>query len=328
MARVLSGMRPTGKLHIGHLHGALKNWIRLTADYECFYFSADWHALTTDYADTSLIEGNTHDMIVDWLAAGLDPAKCTMFVQSRIPEHAELFLILGMLTPLPWTLKLPSFKEQQEQITDKDLNTFGFLGYPVLQAADILMYRAHGVPVGVDQSAHVELARDIAKRFNGFYGEVFPLPKEIFTQSPKVPGTDGRKMSKSYHNAVLLDDPPDVVRKKISTMVTDPARKRRADPGNPDICPVFDLHKIYSTAETQAWSRHGCTTASIGCLDCKKPLIEEINAELAPIQERRRRLESDPTVVEHILRDGNRRAQEAAAATMDLVHRAIRIKAN
>ena len=325
MARVLSGMRPTGKLHLGHLHGALKNWIKLSQDSECFYFSADWHALTSDYADPSRVEENTRDMIVDWLAAGLDPAKCTIFVQSRVKQHAELFLLLSMITPLPWALKCPSFKEQQEQITDKDLNTYGFLGYPVLQAADIIIYRAHGVPVGVDQSAHVELTRDIAKRFNNFYGDIFPLPKEIFTEVPKVPGTDGRKMSKSYGNAILLTDPPDVVTQKVKTMVTDPARQRRKDPGNPDICPVFDLHKIYSTAETRAWVRTGCTTAGIGCLECKKPIFEAINAELAPIQARRRELEADPALVERILTEGNRRAREEAEATMQLVRRAVRI---
>jgi tryptophanyl-tRNA synthetase len=323
MARVLSGMRPTGKLHLGHLHGALKNWIRLTADHDCFYFSADWHALTSEYADTSRVEADTRDMVVDWLAAGLDPEKCTIFVQSRIKEHAELFLIFSMVTPLPWALKCPSFKEQQEQISDKDLNTYGFLGYPVLQAADILMYRAHGVPVGVDQAAHVELTRDIARRFNHFYGEVFPEPKEILTEAPKVPGTDGRKMSKSYGNAVLLTDPPDEVTKKIKTMVTDPARKRRSDVGNPDICPVYDLHKIYSGEDVKAWVRQGCTTAGIGCLECKKPVYDAINAELAPIQERRRALEADPTLVARLLDDGNRRARAAAQETMTLVRQAI-----
>jgi tryptophanyl-tRNA synthetase len=323
MARVLSGMRPTGKLHLGHLHGALKNWIRLTNEHECFYFSADWHALTSEYEDPSRIEASTRDMIVDWLAAGLDPQKCTIFVQSRIKEHAELFLIFSMITPLPWALKCPSFKEQQEQITDKDLNTYGFLGYPVLQAADILVYRAHGVPVGVDQAAHVELTRDIARRFNHFYGEVFPEPKEILTEAPKVPGTDGRKMSKSYGNAILLTDPPEEVTKKIKTMVTDPARKRRADPGNPDVCPVYDLHKIYSSEETKAWVRQGCTTAGIGCLECKKPVYDAINAELAPIQARRREFEADPALVERLLDEGNARARAVAQETMKLARLAI-----
>lgn len=324
MARVLSGMRPTGKLHVGHFHGALKNWIKMLDKYECFYFSADWHALTSEYEDTSRVEEYTRDMVTDWIAAGLDPQRCTIFVQSRIKQHAELALILGMITPLPWALKCPSFKEQQENITDKDLNTYGFLGYPVLQAADIIMYRAHGVPVGVDQSAHVELTRMIAKRFNHFFGEVFPLPKEIFTETPKVPGTDGRKMSKSYGNAILLSDPPEEVIHKIKTMVTDPARQRRTDKGNPDICPVFQLHQVYTDEATRAWVRQGCTTAGIGCLECKKPVFEAINAELAPIQVRRDELLADANLVDDILAEGNRRAREAAEETMMLVRQAIK----
>lgn len=318
-------MRPTGNLHLGHLHGALKNWIALSQENECFYFSADWHALTSEYEDMSQINDFTREMIIDWLAAGLDPKKCTIFVQSEVKEHAELFLILGMVTPLPWALKCPSFKEQQEQISDKDLNTFGFLGYPILQAADILMYRAHGVPVGEDQSAHVELTRDIAKRFNRFFDDVFPLPKEILTEVPKIPGVDGRKMSKSYGNAVLLVDPPDVVEAKIRPMVTDPARKRRKDPGNPEICPVFDLHKVYSDESTIDWVKNGCTTADIGCLDCKKPLIESINTELAPIQKRRKELEEDSSLLDKTLKEGNDKARQAAQETMDLVRRACQI---
>jgi tryptophanyl-tRNA synthetase len=312
-------------MHLGHLHGALKNWIRLTAEYECFYFSADWHALTTDYADTSHVPEFTREMIIDWIAAGLDPKKCTLFVQSQVKEHAELYLILGMFTPLPWALKCPSFKEQQEQVTDRDLNTIGFLGYPILQAADILIYRAAGVPVGVDQAAHVELARDIARRVNNFLGDIFPEPKELLTPAPKIPGTDGRKMSKSYGNAILLIDPPDVVTKKLRPMVTDPARKRRRDPGNPDICPVFDLHKVYSSEETKAWSRHGCTTAEIGCLDCKQPLIDAVNAELAPIQTRRRELEQTPSLVDEILAAGNEHARRVAGETMALVRQAVHV---
>ena len=325
MARILSGTRPTGYLHLGHLHGALKNWISLTAEHECFYFSADWHALTTDYADTSRVPEFTRQMMIDWMAAGLDPNKCTLFVQSQVKEHAELYLILGMYTPLPWALKCPSFKEQQEQLTDKDLNTFGFLGYPILQAADILIYRAFGVPVGVDQSAHVELARDIGRRVNNFLGEIFPLPKELLAAVPKIPGTDGRKMSKSYGNAVMLIDPPETVTPKLKTMVTDPARQRRKDPGNPDICPVFELHKVYSNEETKAWVRQGCTTAGIGCLDCKKPIIEAVNAELAPIQARRRELEASPSYVDDVLAAGNARAREEAQKTMAMIRQAIHI---
>jgi tryptophanyl-tRNA synthetase len=324
MARVLSGMRPTGKLHLGHLQ-VLKNWIRLSETNECFYFSADWHALTSEYDDTSHIEEFTRDMIIDWVAAGLDPQKCTIFVQSRVKAHTELFLIFGMITPLPWALKCPSFKEQQEQITNKDLNTYGFLGYPVLQAADIAIYRAHGVPVGADQAAHVELGRDIIRRFNHLFAEVFPVPKEILTEVPKVPGTDGRKMSKSYGNAILITDPPPVVIQKIKTMVTDPARVRRQDPGNPLICPVYDLHKIYSDEARKAWVREGCTTAGIGCLDCKKPVYEAINTELAPIQARRGELDANPRLVDEILADGNRRAADAAEATMALVRQAVKV---
>jgi len=324
MARVLSGMRPTGKLHLGHYHGALKNWIKLLDDHECFYFSADWHALTSEYEDTSRVEEFSREMVIDWIAAGLDPERCTIFVQSQVKQHAELALILGMITPLPWALKCPSFKEQQDNITDKDLNTYGFLGYPVLQAADIIMYRAHGVPVGVDQSAHVELTRMIAKRFNHFFGEVFPLPKEIFTETPKVPGTDGRKMSKSYGNAVMLSDPPEEVIRKVKTMVTDPARQRRTDIGNPDICPVFELHQVYTDEATRAWVREGCTTAGIGCLECKKPVFEAINAELAPIQVRRNELLTNAGLLDDILTAGNRRAREAAEETMTLVRRAIK----
>lgn len=324
MARILSGMRPTGKLHLGHLHGALNNWIRLAGENECFYFSADWHALTSEYEDTSRVAEYTREMVIDWIAAGLDPDQCTIFVQSQVKQHAELALILGMITPLPWALKCPTFKEQQEQITDKDLNTVGFLGYPVLQAADIILYRAHGVPVGEDQSAHVELTRDVARRFNNIFGEVFPLPQEVLTVARRVPGTDGRKMSKSYGNAIMLTDPPDVVTKKIKTMMTDPARQRRSDPGNPDICPVFDLHKIYSNDQARAWVREGCTTAGIGCLECKKPVYEAVIAELAPIQRRRAELESDPGLVDRILEKGNTHAREVAAETMAEVARVLK----
>ncbi len=323
MPRVLSGMRPTGRLHIGHYHGALKNWIKMTADHECFYFAADWHALTSEYADTSQVAPMTRDMVIDWLAAGLDPEKCTIFVQSAIKQHAELALILGMVTPLPWALKCPSFKEQQEQISEKDLNTLGFLGYPVLQAADILIYRAQGVPVGEDQAAHVELTRSIAKRFNNFYGEVFPPPKEILTHVPRIPGTDGRKMSKSYGNAILLSDSPEEATKKIKTMMTDPARQRRTDPGNPDICPVFSLHKVYSDEKTRAWVREGCTTAGIGCIECKKPIHEAIISELEPIRQRRAELEADENLVDRILEKGNDHARETAEATMVEVRAAL-----
>ena len=248
--RILSGMRPTGKLHLGNLVGALQNWVKLQDEYESFHFVADWHMLTTDYADPSGVRENTWEIVADWLAAGLDPKKATFFVQSRLPEHAELHLLFSMVTPLGWLERVPTYKEQLENITDRDIHTYGFLGYPLLQAADILMYKADAVPVGEDQVPHVELTREVARRFNQFYGPVFPEPEALLTPSPRLPGTDGRKMSKSYNNAIFLTDPAELVSKKLATMVTDPARKRRTDPGNPDICPVFDLHKIFSKQET------------------------------------------------------------------------------
>jgi tryptophanyl-tRNA synthetase len=259
--RVLSGMRSTGKLHLGNYVGALDNWVRMQDEYECYFCVVDWHALTTDYADTSRVKQNSVEVALDWLAAGLDPEKCVIFIQSHVPEHAELHLLLSMITPLGWLERVPTYKEQRENIKDKDLGTYGFLGYPVLQAADILMYKADVVPVGEDQVAHIELTREIARRFNGFYGkrgDVFPQPQALLTRSPKLPGTDGRKMSKSYGNAILLTDPEPVVRQKLKTMVTDPARVRRSDPGNPDVCPVGDLHKIFSSAETMEKVNIGC----------------------------------------------------------------------
>jgi tryptophanyl-tRNA synthetase len=321
--RILAGMRPSGKLHIGHYHGALTSWLRLQEEHDCFFFSADWHALTTEFADPSRVNDDTIEMALDWLAAGLDPAKSTIFVQSLIPEHAELFLVFGMITPVPWLERNPTYKEQREQIQDKDLGNFGFLGYPCLQAADILIYKAQGVPVGIDQAPHVELTREIARRFNHLYGPLFPEPDVVLSESPKVPGTDGRKMSKSYGNAVLLADPPEVVTKKIQTMMTDPARKRRTDPGDPDLCPVYDLHRIYSSPETLAWSAAGCRSAGIGCLECKKPLIEKVIAHLLPIQARRAELARDPETVRTVLREGSARAREVARATWDEARRAI-----
>ncbi|MCL4233221.1 MAG: tryptophan--tRNA ligase [Deltaproteobacteria bacterium] len=321
--RVLSGMRPTGRLHLGHLHGALANWLSLSHEYECFFFSADWHALTSDYADTSRIAENTREMVIDWLSAGLDPDRCTIFVQSQVKEHAELYLILTMYTPLPWATGCPTFKEQQEQIADKDLNTLGFLGYPILQAADILIYKAHFVPVGIDQVPHIEIARDVARRFNNFFGEVLVQPAPKLTEVPKIPGTDGRKMSKSYGNTINLTDSADEVRQKVSTMMTDPARQRRTDPGDPSICPVYTLWKAYDTEENLEWVRTGCTTAGIGCLQCKKPLIERINAQLGPIQARRRDLESDPAMLDRIIATGNDNARETASATMTAVRSAL-----
>ncbi len=335
--RVLSGMRPTGKLHLGNYMGALYNWVRLQREYECYFFIADWHALTTDYADTSQVRENTHEVILDFLGAGLDPELCTLFVQSDVKQHAELFLLFTMITPLGWLERVPTYKEQQENITGKDLSTYGFLGYPLLQAADILIYQADFVPVGQDQVVHVELTREVARRFNQFYpkqstehraqstepGAVLPEPQVLLTPSPKLPGTDGRKMSKSYGNAILLTDPEPVIRQKLKPMVTDPARIRRTDPGNPEVCPVFDLHKVFSSAETQQKAREGCTTASIGCIECKSWVADAIVAELKPIQERRAKYESDPNLVTEILAEGTRRASTRAEQTMREVRAAV-----
>src|ERR1700685_2083104 len=271
--RVLSGMRPTGKLHLGNYVGALQNWVKMQDAYECFFCVVDWHALTTDYADTSKVKENSLGVPFDWLAAGLDPEKSVMFLQSHVPEHAELHLLFSMITPLGWLERVPTYKEQRENIAEKDLSTYGFLGYPVLQAADILIYKGDFVPVGEDQVPHVELTREIARRFNMFYSldakSVFPEPQPLLTPTPKLPGTDGRKMSKSYGNAIMLTDPEPVVRQKLKTMVTDPARVRRSDPGNPDVCPVGDLHKIFSDNATIAKVYEGCGSAGIGCIECK-----------------------------------------------------------
>ncbi|HEU0224096.1 MAG TPA: tryptophan--tRNA ligase [Steroidobacteraceae bacterium] len=391
--RVVSGMRPTGQLHLGNYHGALVNWLDLQARYECFFFVADWHALTTGYEDTAAFKANTREVVIDWLGAGLDPDACTMFVQSRVPEHAELHLILSMVTPVSWLERVPTYKDQMEQLKDKDLSTYGFLGYPLLQSADILMYRPQYVPVGEDQVAHVEITREIARRFNKVCGRepdsvvrvanavkrlgaegaaqyadlrrqyqeqgnteaaararaliasgkklsdqdrewllgdlagggrvILPEPEVLLTRSPKVPGLDGRKMSKSYDNTIRLREEPESVERKLKTMQTDPARVRRSDPGDPDKCPVFSLHRIYSTQETQAWASHGCRTAGIGCLECKKPLIDSVLAELAPIRERAKAYEADPARVAEILEAGCRRARDAARETMQEVRTAV-----
>ncbi|HET6897952.1 MAG TPA: tryptophan--tRNA ligase [Vicinamibacteria bacterium] len=323
--RILSGMRPTGPLHIGHLTGALDNWVRLMDTYECFYAIVDWHALTTDYADPKDVRDNVLEVATDWLAAGLDPARSTLFIQSLVPEHAELHLLLSMIIPVPWLERVPSYKEQQNQLAEKDLSTYGFLGYPLLQSADIMIYKADAVPVGEDQAPHVELTREVVRRFNHFYGPVFPEPKTLLTEVPRVPGTDGRKMSKSYGNAVFLKDPPDVVRQKIKPMVTDPARKRRTDPGDPDICPVFDLHKAFSSKETQEWAAQGCRTAGIGCLDCKGKLIDHLLQRLEGIHARRPEFAARPDTVWDILRAGSARAREVARATMEQVRSAMKI---
>ncbi|MBI3777845.1 MAG: tryptophan--tRNA ligase [Gammaproteobacteria bacterium] len=391
--RVLSGMRPTGRLHLGHYHGVLKNWVKLQSQYECFFFVADWHALTTHYEDPHIIEESVWDMVVDWLAAGVDPNNATLFIQSRIPAHAELHVLLSMITPLSWLERVPSYKDQQLQLKDRDLSTYGFLGYPLLQSADILIYRAGMVPVGEDQVAHVELTREVARRFNHLYGRepgyeqraeeairkmgkknaklyrelrtaymeqgdrealetarallerqknitlgdkerlfgylegggkiILPEPQAMLTHAPKMPGLDGRKMSKSYDNVISLREPPAEVEKKLRTMPTDPARVHRTDPGDPDKCPVWDFHLIYSDEEKKDWVQKGCRSAKIGCLECKQPIIDAVLAELKPIQERAAEFSRDPLAVKNIIADGNKRAQEAAEATLTEVRAAI-----
>ena len=322
--KVLSGMRPTGKLHLGHYHGALKNWRRLQDEYECFYFVADWHALTTDYGDTELFANNVVDMVIDWLATGIDPEKSSIFLQSAVPEHAELHLLLSMTTPLSWLERVPSYKEQQTRLEGKSLDTYGFLGYPLLQAADILIYGAGFVPVGGDQAAHVELTREVARRFNHLYeAGVLTEPKALHTPVTKLPGIDGQKMSKSYNNAIALREAPESVEKKIRTMPTDPARVRRTDPGDPDKCPVWQFHEVYSGDETRQWVREGCTTAGIGCVDCKKPVIEAVLTELEPIRTAARHYENNPDEVRAIILAGSEQARESATATMDRVRNAM-----
>jgi len=369
--RVLSGMRPTGKLHLGNYVGALRNWVNLQNDYDCFFFIADWHALTTDYADTRAMKQNSLEVILDYLAAGLDPEKSTLFVQSHVPQHAELYLLFSMITPLGWLERVPSYKEQRENLKDKDLGTYGFLGYPLLQSADILIYQADFVPVGEDQVPHVELTREVARRFNQFYplkewvrcptgqaegmrngvpgkwrpfgewvscstGEaeeihsgfpvkwcphynkefVFPEPQPLLTPAAKLPGTDGRKMSKSYGNSILLSEPEASMRQKLKTMVTDPARIRRTDPGDPDKCPVGDLHKIFSGPETMAKVYEGCRSAGIGCIECKSWAADNLWGVLGPIQERRGKYEANPKLAWDVLEAGSKKARAAAEATM------------
>ncbi len=391
--RVLSGMRPTGRLHLGHYHGVLKNWVELQNEYECYFFVADWHALTTHYEDPQVISDSVIDMVVDWLAAGVSPANARLFVQSDVPAHAELHLLLSMITPLGWLERVPSYKDQQEKLRERDLATYGFLGYPLLQSADILVYKAGQVPVGEDQVAHVELTREVARRFNHLYGRepdfearaesamkkmgkknarlyrelrrryqeqgdaealevgrallesqanlalgdrerlygylegggriILPEPQALLTPASKMPGLDGQKMSKSYHNTIALRDDPRDIEQKLRTMPTDPARVRRNDPGDPDKCPVFQLHQVYSDDKRRQWVREGCTSASIGCLDCKQPIIDAVLNELAPIQERAREYEEDPQQVRNILREGAEAAREVAEETMDEVRSAI-----
>jgi len=391
--RVLSGMRPTGNLHLGHYHGVLKNWIRLQAEYPCLYFVADWHALTTDYESPGQVQRNAWDMVIDWIAAGVDPAQATLFVQSHIPEHAELHLLLSMMTPLGWLERVPTYKDQQERLTDRDLSTYGFLGYPLLQSADILIYRAKYVPVGEDQVPHVEFTREIARRFNHLYGreagfedkakaavkkmgskkarlfselrakyleqgdaealqraqalldeqqnlprgdrerlygwlegsgkKILVEPDVLLTEASRLQGLDGQKMSKSYGNTIALREPPESVEKKIRTMPTDPARVKRSDPGTPERCPVWSLHQVYSDDSRRDWVRQGCTSAGIGCLECKQPIVDAVQAELAPMRERAQAYLDDPTLVRNIVADGCDRARRLATETMRDVREAL-----
>lgn len=393
--RVLSGMRPTGLLHLGHYHGVLKNWVKLQHEYECFFFVADWHALTTHYEDPSIIEKSVWNMVVDWLAAGISPGSAKLFIQSQIPEHAELHTLLSMITPLGWLERVPTYKDQQEALKEKDLATYGFLGYPLLQSADILVYKAGLVPVGEDQVAHVELTREVARRFNHLYGRepgfedkaeqavvkmgkknarmfrdyrkrfqekgdqeaikvaralidsqqnisigdkerlfgylegsgkiILPEPQALLTPAAKMPGLDGRKMSKSYHNTISLRDDIDTVVKKLRTMPTDPARIRRTDPGDPEKCPVWQFHKIYSDESTCDWVKNGCHSASIGCVDCKQPVIDHVLAELKPIQARAKEYEEDMSTVKAIINEGNENAREVAHDTLEDVRKAMGI---
>jgi tryptophanyl-tRNA synthetase len=314
--RILSGMRPTGNLHLGNLHGALANWKELQHEYQCFFFIADWHALTTEYKDPKGIRTHILEMVIDWISVGLDPEISTFFLQSAIKEHTELHLILSMITPLAWLERNPTYKEQQQELESKDIATYGFLGYPVLQAADILMYQAHAVPVGIDQAPHVELTREIARRFNFLYGEYFPVPELLLTEVPKLLGIDGRKMSKSYNNSVFLSDSLEEVRRKLSQMVTDPQRARRHDPGDPEVCVLFPFHKIYSPPETISEINRECRKAGIGCVDCKKRLIEKVIEALEPVRTKREYLSRNTDEVRQILEAGNQKSRTFAERTL------------
>jgi tryptophanyl-tRNA synthetase len=325
--RILSGMRPTGKLHLGNLHGALRNWVELqeSGKYDCFYFVADWHAITSEYSSTEGIKDNAVNMVIDWLSVGLDPQKSTIFVQSAVKEHAELFLLLSMITPLAWLERNPTYKEMKTELANKDLSTFGFLGYPVLQAADIIMYKAYGVPVGVDQLPHVELTREIARRFNFLYKEIFPVPEPLLTSVPKLLGIDGRKMSKSYDNSIYISDRGKILQHKVSSMFTDPQRMRKKDPGNPEICNVFTFHGLYSSPDQVKEIDAACRKAEIGCTDCKKILAKHIAEALGPVHERMDYYVSHIDEINAIIEDGNNKARKIARKTMDEVRAAVKI---
>lgn len=323
--RVLSGMRPTGKLHLGHLHGALGNWVKLQDEYECFFFVADWHALTSEYENTKVIKDSIQDMIIDWLSVGIDPENSTLFIQSKILEHAELHLLLSMIVPLSWLERNPTYKEQHEEMPDKDLATYGFLGYPVLQAADIIMYKAHKVPVGKDQVPHLELAREIVRRFNYLYKNIFPEPEQILTEMPKLLGIDRRKMSKSYNNAIYLADTPEEIKVKVSQMITDPQRKRKNDAGDPDVCNVFSFHEMYSTHDQVGMVDRECKKAGIGCVECKELMAGNLITYLHPYREKRLYYLSHSEKVAEILNKGTARARSIACQTMEEVREAIKI---
>ncbi len=324
--RIVSGMRPTGRIHLGHLHGALLNWERLQHEYECFYFIADWHALTSEYAQPDIIGKTLYDIIIDWISMGLDPEISTFFVQSQLKEHAELHLIFSMITPLPWLERNPTYKEQLRELSQKNLYTYGFLGYPVLQAADILMYKANGVPVGEDQAPHVELTREIARRFNHFYGEVFPIPDVLLTPTSKLLGIDRRKMSKSYDNAIYLTDPDKEIDKKVGEMITDPQRARKTDPGDPDVCNVFSYHEIYTDPEVVQQINAECRSARIGCVECKKMMAASLKRGLEPLRAKRSELEADIEKVKEIVAEGNRRARAICRETMREVREAVGLR--
>ncbi|MFA5859013.1 MAG: tryptophan--tRNA ligase [Elusimicrobiota bacterium] len=321
--RILSGMRPSGKLHVGHYWGALVNWVRQQDEYKCFYMVADWHALTSEYADTKDIESNVREMVIDWLAIGLDPQKSVIFRQSAVKQHAELFLLLSMITPLPWLERCPTYKEQLREVTTRDLSTYGFLGYPVLQAADIMVYRADAVPVGEDQLAHLELTREIARRFNNFYGNTFPEPQALLSQSPRVPGIDNRKMSKSYGNSILLSDDEDAVRSKVKQMFTDPVKIKLNDKGHPEGCVVHAFYKIYIESHEKRAAE--CKAGGTGCVACKKELSEALITALKPLREKRQVIAKDHAMVEVILKQGNEYACTVAEDTMKKVREAVKI---
>jgi len=322
--RVVSGMRPSGRLHIGHYHGVLENWVRMQDSYDCFFFVADWHSLTTEYADTSGIGQSIRDMVLDWVAFGLDPEKCIIFRQSLVPHHSELNLVLSMVTPVSWLERCPTYKEMQDNLETKDLSTFGFLGYPVLMAADIILYKATRVPVGQDQLPHLEITREIARRFNHLYGAVFPEPEALLTETPKLPGLDGRKMSKSYNNSIYLSDNAEATAKMVMSMVTDTNRVRRTDPGDPDICIAFNLHRLYVPQEKLDEIVPACRGAQIGCVECKKILAGCINERLAPFRAKREELAADPGFVDQLLQEGSRKASMISDAVMAEVRTALK----